>query len=693
MEEQEFKKVDILIVDDDRLSLELAGKILEKDFQIASVGSGQEALAFLEENAPKLILMDLHMPDMDGRETMQRIQEREEWRKIPVIILTADAKPETEEACFAMGATDFIAKPFVPVIMRNRISRAVELYTLRWELESRLAEKTRLVERVSLNSIMVIANTIDAKDTYTSGHSLRVAKCSEAIARRLGWSEGEVRNLHYIALLHDIGKIGVPDSILNKPSRLTAEEFSLIKKHPVIGHEILKDIRMIKGVAEGAYYHHERYDGKGYPNGLKGEEIPFYARIIGIADAYDAMTSNRIYRTKLPTEKVIAEFERCAGTQFDPMLARVFVEMLKEGFYIPAQSRREYDSTNQEEINMAEESSALLSKILTEYGAGKGTVDFLTGLNNRRYGEERVTSLIREGHKGVFVILDLDNFKDVNDAYGHLMGDKVLKLMASALSANMPDTDVVCRMGGDEFVLFLCDVELKRVIEEKIRQIRDAFAENMKDEKCREMVSISAGISLCPRDGRNFSTLYNNADKALYHVKRNGKNSVHFFSPVGMDQEQSKVQTDLDNIRHILEGRMDQAEGIYKVHYDEFKNLYTYLSRCVKRKGQSVQMVLFTLKSGNSGYVDKSIFEEAMSALEVAIAYSLRMVDVGSRYSSVQYLVILVDTNIENGKKVAERVTGQFYRIYSGSGITLSYDIQTLQVEGMRGAEEAKTED
>ena len=247
--------------------------------------------------------------------------------------------------------------------------------------------------------------------------------------------------------------------------------------------------------------------------------------------------------------------------------------------------------------------------------------------------------------------------------------------------------------GGDEFVLFLCDVELKRVIEEKIRQIRDAFAENMKDEKCREMVSISAGISLCPRDGRNFSTLYNNADKALYHVKRNGKNSVHFFSPVGMDQEQSKVQTDLDNIRHILEGRMDQAEGIYKVHYDEFKNLYTYLSRCVKRKGQSVQMVLFTLKSGNSGYVDKSIFEEAMSALEVAIAYSLRMVDVGSRYSSVQYLVILVDTNIENGKKVAERVTGQFYRIYSGSGITLSYDIQTLQVEGMRGAEEVKTED
>ena len=151
-----------------------------------------------------------------------------------------------------------------------------------------LNEKNSEIQKMALQSITTIANTIDAKDGYTQGHSKRVSEYSAALAEELGMSDEEVQNIRSVALLHDIGKIGVPDSVLNKPGKLTREEYHLMKQHPVMGGEILKDISMIQGVDIGAKYHHERYDGKGYPEGLKGEEIPFIARIIAVADAYDA---------------------------------------------------------------------------------------------------------------------------------------------------------------------------------------------------------------------------------------------------------------------------------------------------------------------------------------------------------------------------------------------------------------------
>ena len=272
--EEKTYACDVLIVDDDEFHLKVAGNILKKNYSIHTAQSGEATLKFLEKNLPRLILLDLHMPGMDGRETMKRIQENDIWKKIPIIFLTADNNPEIENECLLLGALDFITKPFVPMVMQSRISRIIELAELQNDLERKIVEKAELVEKVSLNSIMVIANTIDAKDAYTSGHSMRVAQCAAAIARRLNWTEDEIQNIHYVALLHDIGKIGVPDSILNKPGLLSTEEFDVIKKHPVIGNDILKDIHMIKNVAEGALYHHERYDGRGYPVGLAGEMIP-----------------------------------------------------------------------------------------------------------------------------------------------------------------------------------------------------------------------------------------------------------------------------------------------------------------------------------------------------------------------------------------------------------------------------------
>lgn len=185
--------------------------------------------------------------------------------------------------------------------------------------------------RMGNETIIAIAKTVDAKDENTSQHSFRVSEYSVMIARRLGYSEDECENLRKAALLHDIGKIGIPDGILNKPSRLTDEEYKIMKSHVVLGSDILKDFTLIPHVQDGALYHHERYDGKGYAHGLKGEEIPEWARIIGIADAFDAMTANRVYRKKLDFDFVIEEIKRCSGTQFDPKMAEVLLSLIEEG--------------------------------------------------------------------------------------------------------------------------------------------------------------------------------------------------------------------------------------------------------------------------------------------------------------------------------------------------------------------------
>ncbi len=322
----------ILIVDDNKTNLVMAKQELSGEYLVTPVTSGAQALLFLEKKHTDLILLDITMPEMDGWETMQRIRANEEWSQIPIIFLTADSSPETEARCLTDGAVDFIAKPFVPQVMRSRIARILELHDLREDLATRLDEKTKQLELLTLNAVMAIAKAIEAKDSYTSGHSDRVAQGAVAIAKRLGWEEDKITNLKYVALLHDIGKIGVPDAVLNKPGRLDAEEMDIIRKHTSNGSGILSEIRTIPNLQNGALYHHERYDGTGYPMGLSGENIPLEARIIAIADSYDAMTSDRAYRKRLSDETVLSELHRGRGTQFDPELLDLFVTMLEDGF-------------------------------------------------------------------------------------------------------------------------------------------------------------------------------------------------------------------------------------------------------------------------------------------------------------------------------------------------------------------------
>ena len=666
---------DVLIVDDDEFNLEAAGDIIKEKYSILTVRSGDAALEFLEKNIPRLILLDLYMPGTDGRETMKKIKENDVWKKIPIIILTSDTSPETEKECIELGADGFITKPFVPMVMMSYISRIIELAELQNDLERRLEEKTKLLEKMSLNSIMVIANTIDAKDAYTSGHSMRVAQTSAAIATRLNWSEKEVQNIYYIALLHDIGKIGVPDSILNKPGKLNVEEFEVIKKHPVIGNDILKDVHMIRSVAEGALYHHERYDGRGYPFGLDGEKIPYCARIIGIADAYDAMTSNRIYRRKLIRENVIKEFEDGRGKQFDPQLTDLFLKMLREGFDVTKERR----AISWDEDLMSE--SSALTQALSEYTINtrqNAITDFLTGLYTKNYAEIQIEKLLSQSHAGALMMIDMDNFKHINDTFGHIIGDNILRVFANTLKANTKSEDVVCRLSGDEFVVFLTDMTDRQEIAGKAQDILDKFSDNLKEINREYATTVSIGIAIFPGDGKTFDMLYNNADKSLYYVKKNGKNAHAFYSDGKSGDHAHDTGTDLVHIRTMLEGNIENADrGVFKVEYQDFQRIYTYISRGVKRNHQQVQTLLFTLsrdENENPGLYS----QEPMQTLELAVASSVRMVDVGTRYSNIQYIVILLDADIENGRKVADRVVKKFYQMYGGRGIVVSYDIQTM---------------
>ena len=186
------------------------------------------------------------------------------------------------------------------------------------------------VKTLAVEMMEALAHTIDAKDKYTIGHSVRVAKYSRMIAAKMGLSDKECENVYYYGLLHDLGKIGVPNAIINSPTKLTDEEYNVIKRHPGIGYDILSEIHSRPDLTIGARWHHERYDGKGYPDGKKGEEIPLLARIIAVADSYDAMTSNRSYRSYLPQETVKAELEKNKGTQFDPKIADYMIAIMEE---------------------------------------------------------------------------------------------------------------------------------------------------------------------------------------------------------------------------------------------------------------------------------------------------------------------------------------------------------------------------
>lgn len=332
-----LKHAKILVVEDEKESRLEAEKILGKQFQVSVAENVDAALEDMKRQVPELLLLEVDMPGTNGFELMEILQKNAKLKNIPVIFLTTEYNQQVEVRGFQAGGQDFIRKPFVEDIMLQRVARVLELSRLQNDMQKEVLKQTKQaeerrkqVERLTDQIISALAETIDAKDRYTNGHSLRVAQYSLEIAKRAGKTEEEQERIYYMGMLHDIGKIGIPDSIITKNSSLSDKEYFVTRKHPEIGAEILANISEIPGLGIGAKWHHERYDGTGYPDGLKGLEIPEEARLIAVADAYDAMASRRTYREVLPQQVVYEEIQKGKGTQFDPFFADIMLALMEE---------------------------------------------------------------------------------------------------------------------------------------------------------------------------------------------------------------------------------------------------------------------------------------------------------------------------------------------------------------------------
>lgn len=449
----------IMIIDDDKMNLATARKVLSDTYKVIPVLRGSQALTYLENGDCDMILLDINMPEMNGFEVLKKIRKLDHCKDTPVILLTADNDSETETRCFQEGAIDFIVKPFVPEVMRSRIGRALELESLRSSLAEQLEQKTR--------------------------------------------------------------------------------EISDMKN--------------------------------------------------------------------------------------------------------------------------------------------KSCQDALTGLWNRAYTEETVNEMISQGAQGSLMMIDLDNFKAINDNYGHIAGDRTLQMFADTLRDHAGENDIICRIGGDEFVVFVKDIISKDEIGSLAADIISDLCHKLDECKFETNSSVSIGIAQTAEYGTEFNKLYNSADKALYYVKQNGKNSYHFFSDkLQKEKARGEKNVDLNYLREVM-NRGDGGKGVYSIDFESFHHVYHFISRFIERSKTDVQILLFTVVESSVQDLDSTETESILELLEKAIYQSLRRSDVSTRYSSRQLIVILMDANKENGDMVAERILKCFYELYRDGKAKIEYGLVRME--------------
>ena len=320
------KTISVLVVDDEQSILKLAKRlVLQEGYDCLVASNGLEAITVMEETLVDVVITDIAMPKMGGIELTKQIKEH---YSADVIMMTGYFKDLSYENAVTQGATDFIQKPFSTKEFQIRLKRVIKERKTNQELKNSLKRMNDIVDGV-INSL---SSTVDARDPYTAGHQKRVAQLAIAMAMEMKLPQTEISTIRMAGILHDLGKIAIPAEILSKPSTLSDIEFSLIKTHPQVGYDILKNINFPTPVAQIVHQHHERMDGSGYPLGLSGDDILREARILTVADVVEAMSSHRPYRPGLGMEKALAEIQKQKGRIYDPDAVDACLKTMEKNF-------------------------------------------------------------------------------------------------------------------------------------------------------------------------------------------------------------------------------------------------------------------------------------------------------------------------------------------------------------------------
>ena len=320
LDQQLARRCTLLLVDDEASNLQVLRHTLQDEHRLLFAKDGQSALDLVKRDRPDLILLDIMMPGMTGYDVCTVLKQDASTANIPVIFVTALADVEHEHIGLERGAVDYIAKPFNPLIVKARVRTHLSLVHANEVLETRL------------QIVRCLGKAAEYKDNETGTHVIRMSHYSRILALALGFTEFQADELLHAAPMHDIGKIGIPDAILTKPGRLTQEEWAVMRQHTVIGASILGEHAsgLLKLAASIALNHHEKWDGSGYPNGLAGENIPLEARIVAVADVFDALTSERPYKPAWPVEDALEMLRNESGKHFDPQVVEAFVDSLPQ---------------------------------------------------------------------------------------------------------------------------------------------------------------------------------------------------------------------------------------------------------------------------------------------------------------------------------------------------------------------------
>lgn len=704
----EQKRRTILIVDDMELNRAILNEMFYQNYNVLEACDGEQALQLISQKKHEIdiILLDIVMPVIDGFGVLESLQRQNLLERLPVVMITAENSESVMKKGYAMGVTDIITKPFNPDIVRRRVKNVLALYSRQESLEELVEQQTQALRSQTRQLLDALSSIIEFKNMESGQHILRIRIITKFLLQKLSkkfpgynLTAKQIDTISEAAAMHDIGKIAISNSILNKPGKLTSEEFEIMKTHTVKGCEVARKLKYIQSQDFMGYcldicrHHHERWDGRGYPDGLQGDEISIWAQVVSLADVYDALTSVRVYKPAYSHQEAIQMILNGECGTFNPKLLKCFTENADEMYQYLLNLTDEnastfgYEDEYQQKTtanmtNISDRTLQLLElerekyRIITElsgdivfdydtqrdfisfsekfrevfggniiiedarhwiqsseflYGQDKNkfikhlmvltsqnvtckvqvrlmvnkdtyewfdvyihsiwnqetgecltlmgkmvnvdqrykeleqwkkvaNTDGLTGLYNRKALEEKISEVLmnESSQQSALCFIDLDDFKQVNDGYGHPYGDELLIEIARQLKGCVRSTDITGRIGGDEFIVLLRGIKSIRDMIEKASQLCHTLGKGFKGYD----YSVSIGIAVFPEAGKTYEELLSRADQALYCSKNAGKDQYVIY---GEDTAEMPFRSLLSEVDSFVQTEDELAEILNNV--------------------------------------------------------------------------------------------------------------------------------